>query len=497
MTDSRRPKNPIVRPLAILMTAAFAGSFAVLPLQSAAEETNLPAHPKEIVYPEQTFHPPKPERRELANGMVVYLLPDPSIPLVRAYARVRAGSLHEAPAEEGLASLTASLLRLGGSETTPADEMNERLEAVGAALESAGTRDYSGASLRVLSKDKEMGFQFLAEILRQPAFPEEKIAQRKGEVAEILRRQWDDPMEITRNEFRKLLYGGHPYARNPDGTEATLASFDRSDLVEWHRKAFHPNRIILSVSGDFEPDWLMQTLDEKFGDWPKSASDLPEPEAPKDQPPAKSFLITKDLSQSTVRFGHLGIAKGHPDAIALDVLNFIIGGGGFSSRLVNEVRTKGGYAYLVASIFDEPLQRGQFVGILQTQTKNTLDAARLAQQTIAAALEPGSLTDEEIELAKESKLNDFVFNFETPQAVVQAYADLEFYGMPGDYLETYRENLAKVTREDLEAVGRKHIDPNNMTFLCLGNPEVAGMLEEAGVEFERVEATGPPPGAEP
>ncbi|MCA9424383.1 MAG: insulinase family protein [Candidatus Omnitrophica bacterium] len=446
---------------------------------SVAQEWTRVERPSELEFPAQEFHPPKPERRELPNGMVVYMLPDSSIPQVRAYARIKAGSIHEKPEEVGLASLTASLLRLGGSESVSADEMNDQLEFVGASLESGSTRDYASVSLRVLSKDKEMGFEYFADILRHPAFPQDKIDQRKGEVSEKLRRQLDDPMEITRNEFREMLYGDHPYGRNPDGTQESLASFTREDLVRWHEETYHPNRIILAISGDFEPDWLMETLEKLFGDWPKFEGEIPEPQVGDQVSVGETFFIEKDLNQSTVRFGHLGIRKDNPDAIPLDVLNFVIGGGGFSSRLVNEVRTRGGYAYMVASIFDEPLLQGQFVTILQTQSKNTMEATELAKEVISKAIQPGSLTDEEIELAKESKLNDFVFNFETPQAVVQAYADLEFYGLPDNYLETYRENLAKVTREDLEKVGTKYIHPDKMSLLVLGNSEVKPLLEEA------------------
>jgi predicted Zn-dependent peptidase len=231
----------------------------------------------------------------------------------------------------------------------------------------------------------------------------------------------------------------------------------------------------------------METLEKRFGDWPGSQVEISEPEVGQQKEIGKTFFIQKDLSQSTVRFGHLGIRKGDPDAIPLDVLNFIIGGGGFSSRLVNEVRTRGGYAYVVASVFDEPLLQGQFVTLLQTQTKNTLAATELAKEVIKQAIQPGSLLDEEIELAKESKLNDFVFNFETPQAVVQNYAELEFYGMPDNYLETYRDNLTKVTREDLERVGKKYIDPERMTLLILGNSEVQPLLKEKAVSYETVQ----------
>jgi predicted Zn-dependent peptidase len=426
-----------------------------------------------------------PEKIVLKNGLVVFLLPNPMIPQVRATAMIHAGSLREEPEESGLASLTASVMRLGGSTITSATEMNRKLEFAGASLECSAIRDFAGISLKALSKDRDLAFGLMAEMLLAPAFPQEKIDQRRAEMVDSLRRQEDDPTEITRREFRKLLFGNHPYGRDPLGTEATLASFSRDDLVRWHSKWFKPNRILLSVSGDFSRDEMVTLLEKLFGSWDAAKENPDYPPVSQTSNLGKRFFVAKDLNQSTVRIGHLGIARNDPDRIPVDVLNFIVGSGGFSSRLFNRVRNESGFAYSALSEFEDALLQGQFLAFLQTQTANTAKATELALQIIREVAETANITEEELNLAKQSKLNDFVFKFETPSDSCLLRAQLEFYGMPADYWETYRERLAAVTLEDVKRVARKYLRPEQLTILILGSEEVPPLLKDLG-EFSEI-----------
>jgi len=466
--------------------------YACGPLFAQSEWTRS-ARPEGIKFPDQEFHPPQPGRVELGNGMVVYLLPDDSIPQVRLRGMVRAGSLHETPDESGLAGLTANLLRLGGTTQVSATEMNRKLEYAGASLEAGAARDSAIVSLRVLSKDLEMGVELLADMLKNPAFPEDKIEQRRGELLETLRRQDDDPMEITRREFRKLLYyGDHPYGRDPLGALDTLPKFSREDLVHWHKTWWGPNRILLAASGDFIKEDLLALLEEEFEGWTSTAAAS---EYPQVVPPPKMdriVFIPKELEQSTVRLGHLGITRDNPDAIPLEVMNFILGGGGFSSRMFSQIRGQSGYAYMIVSVFDKPLLQGQFVTIFQTKTDNTLPAIEQTRGLIREYVEQGNMTQEELELAKAAKLNDFVFKFETPSAVVNRFAELEYYGLPKDYLETYRDRLSAVTLDDLRRVAREYLHPDSMTLLVLGHPDSREALDSLG-EVEEIQLREPIP----
>jgi predicted Zn-dependent peptidase len=459
--------------------------FMLLLCGALADPGVPPDHPTKLQFPEVEFHPRKPERIVCDNGMVVYFLADPSAPLLRMRGMIHAGSLCESSPETGLASLTASMLRLGGSTLTSATEMNRTLEYVGATLETSGSRDTANISLSVLPKDQDLGIRLMAEILRHPAFPEDKLRQRKAEVFDELRRQQDDPMEITRKEFRKLVFGDHPYGRDLLGTVETLNTFQPADLQRWHQTWYHPDRMILCVAGDFELTELQGLLEKYLGDWQRGNKPVSYPSPQVTQAAGKRYFIAKELNQSTVRIGHLAVAWNNPDRIPLEVLNFILGDGGFSSRLFQKVRNEGGYAYAVRSEFEESLLMGQFLAFLQTKAEKTVAATQLTGEIIRNLVEKGDVTEEELNLARQSKLNDFVFMFETPFDNALLHAQLEYYGLPADYLATFREKVAKVTVEDLRRVAKQYLRPEALTILILGNPSIQENLKDLG-HFELI-----------
>ena len=465
-------------PCVLACSCLLLGVFMVMAVPGLAADR--PDRPEKIQFPDQPFHPPKPERIEMANGLIVYLLPDRSIPLVRAMGLIHAGSLCEKPEESGLAGLTASLLRLGGSTVTSATEMNRALEFAGASLESAGSRDYASLSMRVLSQDLDLGIRLLSEILVSPAFPPDKIDQRRAEALDTLRRQEDDPLEVTRREFRKLMYGEHPYGRDPLGDEQTLPKFTREDLLQWHKRFIHPDRMILALSGDFERQQILALLEKYLGGWPKGNVPVEYPEVKPSPAAGKSYFIRKDLNQSTIRLGHLGIARNNPDKVTIEVLNFILGGGSFSSRLFNRVRSDSGYAYRVVSDFEESLLTGQFVVVLQTQSANAVKAEKLTRDIVKEIARADDITQEELDLAKQSRMNDFVFEFETPSDTCNLSAQVEYFRVPQDYLEKYRERVAALTLEDLKKAAAKYLKPDQLTLLVLGNSDVEKELSTSG-----------------
>jgi zinc protease len=468
------------------MTQIWVFLVIILPMVAVGQDVARPARPESLTYPSIDFRPPHPERMQLDNGLILYLLPDSMIPMIRVRGLIHAGSLGETRDESGLAYLCANLLRLGGSVITPATEMNRQLEFAGATLESSAGRDYASVSLLTLRKDRDMGIRFLSEILLQPAFAEEPLSQRKTEILDGLRRQNDDPVEITRREFRRVLFGDHPYGRDPLGNEKTVPTFDREDLIRWHKAWYHPDRTILCITGDFQRGEMLELIQKHLGGWPRGNVPVKDPEVLPSSAVGKNFFISKDLNQSTVRIGHLGIARNNPDKIPLEVLNFILGGGGFSSRLFNRVRTESGFAYTVVSEFEESLLTGQFLAFLQTKSGNTAKATQLTQKIIREMAEETNITEEEVNLAKQSKLNDFVFEFETPADSAFLSAEIEYFGLPGDYLETYRERLSAVTLEDVKRVARKYLKPEEETLLILGAPEMRDDLKVFG-EFEEIQ----------
>ena len=453
---------------------------------TAAQDKVKPPRPESLTFPESIFQPPRPERIQLENGLTLFLLADPMIPMIRIRGLIHAGSLCETSEESGLASLSANLLRLGGSTITSATEMNRQLEYVGATLESYAGRDFASISLLALSKDREMGIRFLSEILLHPAYTEGPMKQRKTEILDALRRQNDDPVEITRREFRRILFGDHPYGRDPLGDEKSVPSFDREDLMRWHQAGYHPDRTILCITGDFQRDEMLELLRKYLGGWPRGGVPVNYAEVKSCGAEGKTFFIPKELNQSTVRVGHLGIARNNPDKVPLEVLNFILGGGGFSSRLFNRVRTEGGFAYTVVSEFEESLLTGQFLAFLQTKSEKTTQATQLTREIIHGMAVDTDITEEEVKLAKQSKLNDFVFKFETPAESAYLRAEVEFFGLPEDYLETYRQRLSAITLDDIKRVARQYLKPEEETLLILGTPDIRDDLKVFG-DFEEIQ----------
>ena len=431
------------------------------------------------------FKVPEVERIVLDNGMVVYLMEDHLLPLVKVYAVVHTGEIYEPAEKAGLASLTGAVMRTGGTEAMTPDELNEALEFVAARVEVSIERERGIATLDVLKKDLDTGLGIFADILRRPRFDEAKIALRKAELAEEFRRENDDPEETLFREFRELLYGEHPYARRVTGYPETVAAITRDDLVRFHGDFFHPNHIIMGVSGDFERGEMLAKLEQAFGDWPRPELEVPEP-----PPVPKTFarslnFVEKDIVQSNIVIGHLGIDRLDPDYYAAYVLNYIVGGSGFNSRLMENVRTKAGLAYSVGSYFFAPRYPGFFFAYCFTKSETTPQAVLMVLDELERVRRE-EVTDEEFNRAKRAIENQFVFRFQTAERIVQQKAEIEYIGLPRDYLEQYLDIIRAITKEDLVRVAERLIHPDRATILIIGRPEaIDGFPAEFGT-FERV-----------
>ena len=431
------------------------------------------------------FKVPAVERVVLANGIVVYLMEDHMLPLVKAYAVIRTGELYEPAEKAGLASLTGAVMRTGGTDAMTPDEVNETLEFVAAEIGVSIERERGVATLDVLKKDLDTGLQIFADILRRPRFDESKIALRKAELAEEFRRENDDPEETLFREFRELLYGDHAYARRVIGYPETVARITRDDLARFHRRFFHPNNIIMGVSGDFERDEMLAKLNAVFGDWPRAELDIPEPAAiPSDFARSLNF-VEKEIVQSNIVIGHLGIDRLDPDYYAAYVLNYILGGSGFNSRLTENVRTKAGLAYSVGSYVFAPRYRGFFFAYCFTKTESTEQAILMILDELERVRRE-QVTDEEFSRARNAIENQFVFRFQTAERIVRQKVEIEYIGLPMDYLERYLDIIRAVTKEDLVRVAKRLIHPERATILVIGTPEAIDEFPEGFGAFKPV-----------
>ncbi|MBI3351064.1 MAG: insulinase family protein [Nitrospirae bacterium] len=406
----------------------------------------------------------------LPNGMILYLLEDHELPLINISATIQTGSFYEPADQIGLASLTGALMRTGGAGDKTGDEIDEILENLSASISTGIGGDSGYASLNVLTRDINKGFDLFADVLMSPRFSEEKLEILKNQEIENIRRKNDNPSPIAGREFAKLLYGAEtPYAR--EATLETVSRIKRQDCVDFYSRYFHPDAMILGITGDFKKEEMVQKIANKFNGWKKRTEPLPSLKPiPVEFKPSVS-QIEKALTQSYIRIGHLGVKQSNPDYYALSIMNDILGGQTFSSRLFKEVRTQKGLAYSVGSALNPGnMEVGTFFAYCQTMSKNTVKAISAIKENIKKMQET-PVTPEELQLAKDSFLNSFIFSFTTPSQIVSRQIYLEYYHLPEDYMEQFRNEVSKVTAEDILRVAKKYLHPDGLTLLVVGDPD--------------------------
>jgi len=415
----------------------------------------------------RSFNLPEPRRITLRNGMVVMLLKDSELPVVKASALIRTGSRLEPADKTGLAALFGNVLRTGGTKTMTGDRVDDLLEAKAATIATDVGEDSGSASLWCLKQDFPEVLKVFVDILRNPAFSEDKIQIGKNQFRAGIARRNEDPQAILFREYARLVYGpDSPYARVPE--YATIGNISRDDLVAFHRKYFRPNRMILGVVGDFETKEMARRIEAAFGDWPKGAAAKdPEPVPQAAVKPGIFYAEKEDMTQSNIIMGHLGIRRDNPDIFAVDVMNEVFGGA-FASRLFNNVRSRKGLAYVVAgsveSEYDHP---GTFNVWMTTKTETTAAGIDALLKEIQALVEdpPG---DAEVQRAKDSILNSFIFNYDSRLEVLSQQVTYAYFGFPPDYLARYRQNIEKVTAADVARVAKKYVHRDQMTILVVG-----------------------------
>lgn len=417
--------------------------------------------------PLHPFKPQQPIRVQLPNGLVIFLQRDTELPLVEGTIRIRDGSRVEPAEKVGLVGLFGRTWRTGGTKTRTGDELDDFLEARAARVETSGGTDSTRLSWSCLKGDFDDVLKVILELLHDPVFREDKLALAKQQVNAAISRRNDDPGSIAAREGAKLAYGAdNPYARTAE--YATVAAVTRQDLVDWHTRYIHPNNAILGVYGDFDPAAMEQKLRAAFGSWQKGPQAVP----PKIEiHPAKPgvYLAEKsDVNQSNVRMLHLGIRRDNPDYHAVTVMNEVFGGG-FSSRLIREIRTLRGLAYSVGggvgAAYDHP---GVFIIAMGTKSEATVPAVKALDVEIDK-LKANPATPEELKRAKDTILNSFVFEYDEKDKVLAARMDYEFYGYPADFLERFQAGIKKVSGDDVARVARKYVHKEQLATLIVGN----------------------------
>ncbi len=444
------------------------GIFLMLGLATCAAQVAAPTSWQQIPIPQlKPFHPPEPKRIEFPNGMVIFLQEDHELPLIDGVARIHGGSREEPAKKVGLVDIYGEVWRTGGTKDQTGDQLDDFLEARAAKVETDGNADSTTISLSCLKDDFDDVFKIFNELLHQPEFRDDKIDLAQKEAFDAISRRNDDVAGIASREAAKLAYGSNnPYTRVPE--YATIAAITRQDLIDWHHTYVHPNNIILGFVGDFDSAAMEAKLRQAFGTWQKGPA-WKQPDI-KFEPAKPGYYVVpkEDVNQTSIRMVDLGTTKNNPDYYAIEVFNEAFGGG-FASRLFRNIRTKEGLAYSVGggigTAFDHPGVERLSMGTKSTTTVESIQA--LYAQIDDLQKDP--ISDDEIKRAKDTILNSFVFNFDTPQKVLSERMRYEFYKYPLDFLEKYRIGIDKVGTADVARVAAKYVHKDQLKVLVVGN----------------------------
>ena len=416
--------------------------------------------------PLRKFSMPQPKRIELSNGMVIFLQEDHELPLIRGGASIRGGG-RDIPADKaGLLGILTSAWRTGGTTTKTGDELDQMLESRAARVETGGDEDSTNVSMDILKGDLDFVFPIWLDLLRNPAFRQDKIDLAKTQANTGISRRNDEPGGILGREATKLGYGANsPYAQQPE--YSTIAAITRDDLLAFHKRFLHPNNMILSFIGDFDTAKMEKKLRDTFNSWPKGTQ---APKAVTTMNPAKPglyFVAKDDVTQANIAMVHPGITRDNPDFYALAVMNEIFSGS-FAGRLMQRLRSERGLTYGVSggvgANWDYP---GLFRVSMSTKSSTALESVEALRNEVKR-LTTDPVTAEELTQAKDSILNAYVFTMDTRGKALNQRVLLEFYGFPADYFIKYPQMIQQVTAADVERVAKKYVNPDQLAVLVVG-----------------------------
>jgi zinc protease len=415
---------------------------------------------------------PPVRRTVLPNQLILLVSEENSLPFITIQLLIDSGSRRDPSGEEGLSYLTARALLLGTAKRTVI-AIHEELDFMGASLSSSSDRDYAVLSLQVLKKDLEKGWDLFMDVLTQPTFPEEEIKREVEKTLAAIQSGEDQPDQVAEKEFQKTLFPHSPYGHPVDGTKESLPRMTREAMVRFYRTYYHPNNAILTVVGDISADEVKTKLLPSLAKWPKA--EIPEislkPSFPKEE---KTVKIDRGITQANIIIGQIGVSRDNPDYYALTVMNYILGGGGFTSRLVQEIRNKRGLAYSVASFFDPGKYPGSFQIVLQTKNSSAREAIALSFQEMER-IRKELVSEKELEGAKKYLIGSFPMRLNTQGKLVNFLTQVEYYGLGLDYPGKYPSLIRSITREEVLRVAKKYLHPKNHILVIVANLKEAGM----------------------
>lgn len=479
---------------ALLLALALLAASPVALLAQTAQQPGIPARPEELKYTPLTYNPPKRDRYRhvLSNGLVVYAVEDHDLPLVNISTLVRTGSYLDPAGKEGLAAIVGSQMRAGGTQKMTAEQFDEAADFLAAQISSGVGSTQGNANLNLLAKDVDKGLGLYVDMLRTPAFQEDRLKLAKSQILQALERRNDNTSGIEAREWNRLLYGTEHFS-SKDTTKASIESITRQDLIDFHQRYFQPAGFIIAASGDFKTDELLAKLEAAFKGWPSNKMAVPDVPKPTQTPVAGIYTVNKpDVNQGRVSIGHTGSMRDNPDSYALEIMNDILGGGGFTSRIMSRVRSDEGLAYSAGSSYGMGVYYpGVFRAAFQSKSATTAQAIQIVLDEINR-IRTQKVSAEELETSKNSSIETFPLIFSTAAQIAGTFAQDEYTKRPADYWDTYRQRIAAVTADDVQRVAQKYLDPSKLVILVVGNIDdiTKGNPDHPEYSLAKLAATG-------
>lgn len=411
------------------------------------------------------------KRTELDNGVVLLTSEQRALPMISIELLIDAGSRYDGGGQEGLANLAARLLTYGTKRRSTL-QISDALDFIGASLSTGCSENLASVSMTILKKDLSVGLALLAEVLTQSTFPQEEIDRQKQSIVASLKAREEEPGDIAERRFAAALFPDSPYGRPVEGMESSVSAISQKGLREFYERYYRPNRTIMAVVGDVAAEEIAEALNQAFGSW-KKGEPGGKPLVPSAAGAPTLIRVNKELTQANIIMGHEGVSRGNPDYYAIQVMNNILGGGGFSSRVVDSIRNERGLAYSVYTYFSADKSHGTFQFVMQTKNDSAREAMRIAREEIER-IRHEPVSEQELNDAKDYLTGSFPLRLDTNRKVANFLAQVEFFQLGLDYPDRYGDFIRKVTREDVLRAAKRYLQPEKLITVVVGNQNKIG-----------------------
>jgi zinc protease len=422
------------------------------------------------------------KRSVLSNGAVLLVSEQHQLPMVTMTIAFDAGARRDPEGKAGLASLTASSLTLGTRELS-ATQFNQKVDFMGSTIAVGAGADYAQASFTSLKKYEDDTLRLMAAALTEPALSDAEITRKRDEREAGIKAQEEQPDYVAGITFHKALYGNTPYGHPSEGTAESVAKLTPQDVREFYHAQYKIGSAVIAVVGDVKADEVKAKLEKAFDALKGTVAPQAEPPAPSVPAGIHPTLVDRSVVQATIILGSGGIARSNPDYYRLQVMNYILGGGGFASRLMKIVRSKNGLAYGISSGFDAGKFPGSFAVNTQTKNKSTNEALQLIVEQLRD-IQEHPVSDGELASAKKYLIGSFPLKIDRQSSIASFMLQIELYGLGLDYAEHYPKLIGAVTKDDIQRVAKQYLHPDALVLIAVANQS------EAAINVANLERVG-------